>query len=322
MLLFLTGCFAGFITDYFSYQATEYVVDEPRIVAIRMEPLQPVAGQPLLIDALTLAPPDWEKPEVELTVCGLGKDTMTFIWGLDCFELEEEITFLGSGQLPLNITVPDFPKIENCFNDEAGEPQEDSGENESENIQALSIVNEPELNTELPDLSDGEVSILELDTGWEEPCFHGLPTLLKATWSERDFTARAVDFGPWYDEQPDAPLQPLHSKPLDLQVPETAKPGERVELRFTALEDLRGTTVHWYIDQGVLLGTGLSGVSEFEPPTSLNPFGKSTSSNVWEIPEDASGVLRVWVVVHYGEDFFPWKDPDMAWRMGQLEVIP
>ena len=223
---------------------------------------------------------------------------------------------LGSGRLPLSITVPEFPKIVNCDEQEEGFDSESS-----EATEPAQLTESLDLDLSPPALEGDEVSILELDTGFNEPCFHGLPSLFKATWEEQDFSTRAVDFGPWYDEPQDVPRTPLHNQILNLEVPSQAQPGDNINLRFTALEDLRNATIHWYIDDGTLLRTGLSGVTEFEAPSSENPFGKSTSTNIWQIPEDASGTLRVWVVVHYGTAFsFPWADPDMAWRSGQVEV--
>ena len=223
---------------------------------------------------------------------------------------------LGSGSLPLSITVPEFPKIENCNQQEEGADFESS-----EEIEPAQLTESSDVDLSPPAWEGSDVSVLELDTGFEEPCFHGLPSLFKASWAEEDFSTRAVDFGPWYDEPQDVPRVPLHNQVLKLELPSEAQPGERISLIFTALEDLRNATVHWYIDDGILLGTGLSGVTEFEAPSAENPFGKSTSTNIWEIPEDASGTLRVWVVVHYGTAFaFPWADPDMAWRSGQVEV--
>ncbi len=323
MLLFFAGCFAGFLTDFLSYQATEYLVDEPRIVAVRMDPIEPVSGAPFELDALILAPQGWEEPVVEASLCGAGNETMTIIWGLDCFEVEEEVTVLGAGELPLQLTAPTFPEIINCpWGDRAEEREEDQeGESQEEDEDEVQLsFTESSTSFELPTLTEEEREELLLDTGWKEsePCHHTLPTLLKASWGEREAEAFAADFGEWFPEAPELVTVPLHQHPMELTGPTEAQAGELVELTFRVHADLRGAFFNWYIDAGTLLGTGLTSVTSFEPPSESKPIAVSTSSNIWRIPEEASGPLRVWVVVHS-----LWTtNPNMAWRSMSVEVQP
>lgn len=84
----LTGCFRGLFSEAPRYLATEYVVDKPRIVAVRSNPAEMVSGTPAQFDALLIAPKDSTVDRWTVSVCGLNPDlgTRTFIWDLLCFE--------------------------------------------------------------------------------------------------------------------------------------------------------------------------------------------------------------------------------------------
>ena len=59
-IFLFTGCFAGFLTDYLSYQALNYEITEPRVLAVRTDPLYLLSGESVEVDALIVAPLDDE----------------------------------------------------------------------------------------------------------------------------------------------------------------------------------------------------------------------------------------------------------------------
>ena len=125
MFLLLIGCFRGLFSEQPRYQATEYIVDRPRIVAIRHTPTTFVSEHPMTIDALLLAPQGASVGTWKASVCGLGRDVQTFIWTINCFENIEEVTTLAtSTQLPLSFGIPTFPDLEGCNRTEEVEDTE------------------------------------------------------------------------------------------------------------------------------------------------------------------------------------------------------
>ena len=82
--LMSTGCFRGLFSEAPRYLATEYVVDKPRIVAVRSNPAEMVSGMPAQFDALLIAPMGSTVEGWTVSVCGLNPelDTRTFIWDL------------------------------------------------------------------------------------------------------------------------------------------------------------------------------------------------------------------------------------------------
>ena len=274
-LFLLSACFRGFFSEQPKYQATEYHIDTPRIVAVRNHPLELVSGEPMLIDALLLAPKGSTIGPWKASVCGLSRSVRTIIWNVACFEDTEEVTTLASStELPLQFAIPSFPEMQDCGDE-----------------------------------------IEEDDTGWweETDCAHYLPTLMETTVDGTP--VYAVTFSSWYPTAPSNRMVPLEDFPIGLYAPQTASPGEEVELRVEVHEDLRYANFHWYIDAGTLLGTGLTTTQEFTQPSTTHPNGISISTNRLVIPEDFQGELRIWVVMHYS-----WGEADMVWRQTSLEV--
>ena len=111
------ACFRGLFSEAPRYLATEYVVDEPRIVAIQTNPMEMISGRATTFDTLLLAPRDATVESWEVSVCGLNTamDTQTFIRDLLCFEQEESVsTLFNTTQMPTTFAVPEFPEID-CF---------------------------------------------------------------------------------------------------------------------------------------------------------------------------------------------------------------
>ena len=271
MILLFTACFRGFFSEQPKYQATEYLVDTPRIVAVRNHPLELVSGAPMVIDALLLAPKEAVIGDWKASVCGLSRNVMTIIWNITCFENAEEVTVLATGSsMPLNFSIPTFPEMDDCTS------------------------------------SWGDQ---EKDTGWEEEsCSHYLPTLVETTVDDQP--VYAASFSSWYPSQPEDSNLPLDDIPIGFHVPETATAGEELSIQIELHGDLRYAYFHWYIDAGTLLDTGITAANEYSSPNSAYPNGITKSSNRLVIPSDYQGELRIWVVIHssWGAIDMVWRN--------------
>ena len=279
-----TGCFRGLFSEAPRYLATEYVVDKPRIVAIRSNPTEMVSGTPAQFDALLIAPKGSTVEGWTVSVCGLNPelDTRTFIWDLLCFEKNEAVTQLfTTSSLPYDFAVPEFPEVDGCGD------YEDTG-----------IV----------------------DTGWGDsedyPCSHYLPLMLEATVDGQPVYAAA--FTEWYGEIPPHLERRVSYSDvgIELALPTDAASGEQVDLAVTLATDATNATFHWYIDAGTLKETGITRAHSYTEPTEEFALPRTTSTNRLRIPEDYEGTLRVWAVVHE-----PWgSDLDMTWIQKEIEV--
>lgn len=287
MFLFLfIGCFRGFISGQAKYQATEYVVDNPRIVALKTNSIEMVGGEAVLFDALLLSPQETEISDWRISVCGLGNETETFIWDFACFEDQEAVSLLGSSDsLPLSIALPKLPEIKNCEREEGVEE----------------VFEEEDLEEDFYD------------------CSHYLPIHFEATASETP--VYAAGFLDWYPLHESERAEVLYDIPMGILGPSTAKAGETIDLSFYMIPkpgsyNMEYSNYHWYIDGGELLDTGLTATTEFEEPSFDYPQGKIASQNQLIIPEDYQGTLRIWVVVHQS-----WsRGLDMNWTQWSIEV--
>ena len=189
-----TGCFRGLFSEAPRYLATEYVVDKPKIVALRSNPTMMVSGQPAQFDALILTPKESSVEGWNVSVCGLNPqlETRTFIWDLLCFEKNDEVTQLfTTPSLPHRFATPTFPMVSGC------DEYEDTG--------------------------------IE-DTGWIDensyPCAHYLPLMFEATVDGQPVYAAA--FTNWFGEIPSIPsqIESYSNAGIELSLPNTASPGE------------------------------------------------------------------------------------------------
>jgi|GEM_PF-3734120 len=292
-IIFLTGCFRGIFSDRPKYLATEYVVNKPRIVALRSSPVEMVSGTPSTLDALLIAPKDATIEGWQVSACGLdlSSTTRTWIWDLLCFEKDDAITPLFSTpSLPYQFAVPTFPEIDSC--------------------------------NQWNDNMDTGLAIS--DTGWieegyyESECAHQLPIMVKAIVDGEPVFA--AGFTNWY------PNLPYHLRRdttysdagIELNIPSQAKAGTEVSLALSIATNATYASFQWYIDAGVLLDTGITKAHQFQEATESFPHPLTTSNNRLVIPEEYEGTLRIWVVVHE-----PWyHDFDMTWAQGEIEVTP
>ena len=282
----LTGCFRGLFSEAPRYLATEYVVDKPRIVAVRSNPAEMISGTPAQFDALLIAPKGSTVDGWTVSVCGLNPelDTRTFIWDLLCFEKNEAVTQLfTSASLPHSFAVPSFPEVDGC------REYEDTG---------------------------------VIDTGWGDsedyPCSHYLPLMFEATVNGQP--VYAAGFTEWYGEIPPHLERRVSYSDvgIELALPTTASPGEQVDLAVTLGVDATNATFHWYIDAGTLKETGITQAHSYTEPTDDFALPRTTSTNRLLVPENYEGTLRVWAVVHE-----PWgSDLDMTWIQKEIEVTP
>lgn len=289
--IFLPGCFRGLFTEELRYQATEYVITSPRIVAIRSNPVNMIANEAVELDILLLAPQNHTIQNYSVDVCGLGNQTQTIIWDLSCFEDASEVQRLASSNsTPMRFGIPNFPTPD------------------------CGVVDSPRYETGLWDTASQDTGPRIANVA---DCSHHLPLFITATVDDVKYYAGA--FTQWYGENSEMATggTALSSIPMGLSIIPSANSKE-YNLLFQAQSDLRDATIHWYIDAGELLQTGLTAVTEFTEASNSSPHGLSKSHNTLIPPPDYRGRLRVWVVVHY-----PWYHQlDMAWVSSEIEVEP
>ena len=310
-LIFLfTGCFAGFLTDYLSYQALNYEITEPRVLAVRTDPLYLLSGDFVEIDALIVAPKEDEIRSHRISVCGLGHATQTSIWNLSCFEDDAEVSVLGIGMLPMRVQIPQIPEID-CDDRFEYSPPMDSG------------------------------IVLE-DSGFpyamqHDPCSHNLPLLIESnvleevgTRKEQTRSIYGGDYATWYSSSPDNNNIPIARRHHEILYETTARSGDEIEIQWVIDGKLPQASFHWYVDKGMFLNTGLTTGSfvstnqditeelDGEDGETIENFdiGTTVVQNTLRIDADFEGTLRFWVVAHYN-----WNSlMDMAWTEGTIEV--
>jgi hypothetical protein len=271
MVFLFIGCFRGFLAEQPKYQATEYLSDTPRIVAVRHSPSNFVSASPIMIDALLIAPQDAEIGDWTVSVCGLGRPIQTVVWTVTCFENTEEVTTLAqNSRPPFNLSLPYFPELTDCGTEFTREEED------------------------------------EEDTGYyEERCNHYLPLLLETT--VNGIPIYSATFNNWFPIDPEISTTSFQNRPMGFHVPQTASAGEEIALQIEIHDDLRFGIFNWYIDAGTLLDTGITSASEYVSASSAQPNGITKSNNRLLIPEDYKGTLRVWVVLQsYDSSDMAW----------------
>ena len=285
LFILLTGCFRGFISGQAKYQATEYHVASPRIVALKTSSVEMVGGEPVLFDALLLAPQDTEITDWRISACGLGNETETFIWDFSSFEDDDAVRTLGqSNSMPISVAIPELPEIKDCEEEELAIDQLFHDHRER-----------------------------------ERNCFHYLPIRVAA--KADDSPVYAAGFLNWYPKLQEERIEKLYDTPMGIAAPDSAAAGETIDLSFYLIpkpgsDNMEYSNFHWYVDAGELLHTGLTATTEMITPSADYPQGKIVTSNQLVIPEDYQGTLRIWVVVHQA-----WSAGlDMNWTQWNIEV--
>ena len=279
-LFLFTGCFAGFLTDYLSYQALHYEITEPRVLAIRTDPLYLLSGDSVEIDALIVTPKEDEIRSHRISVCGLGHATQTSIWNLSCFEDESEVSLLGVGMLPMHIQIPEIPEI-NC----------------RDGYESLSP-------TDSAVLEDSGLLYMQQS----EPCSHQLPLLIESnivedidTKKEQERRIFGGDYATWYGTSPENNNIPIARRHHELLYETIAIAGDVIEIQWVIQGKLPEASFHWYVDSGMFLNTGLTSGSFVSPEEGIDTLdvGRTIAKNALEIDANFEGTLRFWVVAHY-----------------------
>ena len=114
LLLPLTGC--AFPSDL-PFRTLDYVIESPRVVALRVLPTLPMAGDTIRVDALALAPDPIES--VLLEVCGVQEEMAAGI-GTDCYANPDLVEPIGA-TLPLEWQLPAFAEPKSLCEAQAGD---------------------------------------------------------------------------------------------------------------------------------------------------------------------------------------------------------
>ncbi|MCB9688563.1 MAG: hypothetical protein H6738_20090 [Alphaproteobacteria bacterium] len=158
-------------------------------------------------------------------------------------------------------------------------------------------------------------------TTWTPPsidvaCSYDHTGIARDCWSS--FPVRAVAEGPGGVGRAVLPLSVMPDdsvvwevagpSPVRIEVVEGAPaPGAEVLLEATTTGEDRGQVFRWYVDDGVLLGTGRTA------PWTVGG-GRVTAHNRLRIPQKYDGRLRVVVVVD--------QDGEQSWAVKALQVTP
>ncbi|MCP4809994.1 MAG: hypothetical protein GY913_07745 [Proteobacteria bacterium] len=289
-LLTLTGCFGELFAGRTVYMSTEYLIEQPRIGGISLDPPRLEAGREYELSWLMLAPEDAATlGDVTVTTCGLGRDVPTYIWDLNCFQIPDEVTPLatGSGVDSVTFTPPDTPTLDDC-NAALEEEQDD-----------------------IPD-SWG-------DTGWRADdfgCAHQLPILIEA---EVDGTPTfAASFVEWFPEAQDEEMPPAaRTERIAIQAPDSGAAGETVEVTLVVAGDHRRGEFQWYVDGGVLENTGWTAAATFVDDDPAWPDGYTTTLNRWTLPDE--GEPRVFAVLPSSDGWEVYA-ANSTWAGTRVEV--
>jgi hypothetical protein len=250
--------------------ALDYVIDRPRVVAIRITPPLLVHGTPVTVDALVLAP--GEAHVVSADICGLGRDLPTVVTEDACFRQPELAEHLAD-QVPFTWDPPD-----------------------------LSTVICPErIDTGGPYSSD---------TAWYG-CASLVPLMITAKQGE-DLAYGRVDAMLPVGNHGAIPAG-IDAAPHTLDVAGEQVAGGEVQLTYTidAQPDQNG--FRWYVDGGVLLGTGRTAMATWDGTTAV-------TRNTLQIPDDWHGPLRVAVVTVASDAFELGHPGDVTWSVITLDI--
>ena len=284
LLLHLTGCFGELFASRTVYLATEYRIEHPRIVAMALHPPRLEPDREYTLEWLLLSP-GGDVGETQLRTCALGREVLTYIGDLNCFQDADEVVPITTGTgNSLQFTPPSTPEIDQC-----GVVWWESGH----------------LHSGLPD--SGEAS---------NRCAHELPLLLEGSVDEDPvFAAGWVS---WYTQAlDDEPPTSIRDSRIALDVPAEASAGEAVQVTLQVEGDLRQADFFWYVDDGVLEGTGWSLAHGFVEDDPAWPEGLTTTSNTWTLPDEGNPRVAV-VVVYNGRDDV--SAPDNHWVVERVQI--
>lgn len=289
LLLTLTGCFGELFASRTLYLATEYTIEHPRIVGLSVDPPRIEPGQEYTLEWLLLTPAGGDVGDYALRTCALGREVTTYIGDLNCFQDPDEVNEIAQGSgASMTFTPLETPVIEDC-----GVIWWDSGHHDSA----------------------GGVDSGSDSGARDSACAHQLPLLLEGSVDRAPvFAAGWVS---WYTE-PQSKEMPtsFRAQQIALSAPESAGPGEAVEITLSVEGDHRSANFYWYVDGGELERTGWTVAHGFVEDDAGWPEGLTTTSNVWTLPEDGSPRIAV-VVSSYREGV---EAPDNHWAVQKVEI--
>jgi hypothetical protein len=308
LLASVAGCTVSLrdeVPEILGHDVLDVLLDRPRVLAVRMTPPVARQGEPVTIDALGLGP-DGDLPW-RVEAGGWDLDLPLRGGMVDAFRLPELVRPLGD-DLPLQVDAPSWQ--------------------------------EPEGDTPCTDRSQWTDVMLPSGETQRKP---GIPctsqVAVRLTLGEADDAATAiVGFPVALFGWDDVPVQPLGGHVNDLDVPETAAPGDEVPLAWTVglPEDVQvsDSPVRWYVDRGELVRTGVTGarfevqwegLARAEPGEAPRRGLVLIAENVLRLPLDVEGPVRV-VAVLVAQRTGPRTTldlgSDMTWAVRTIEVVP
>lgn len=259
------------------YSALDYTIDRTRVLAVTFTSPTPVAGEPVLFDALVLSP--YPIQDIELSICGLTTEGPFSVVEPQCFAEDSLVTTLSRG-LPYTWDSPDLQAYEGFAHCE-GWSEIDSDENA--NCASTAPVMVTATTTEDVGRADRAMPIL-VGTTWR---FNGSP--FQDLDHHLDITGDVVPGGE-----------------LDLVA--------TMELRPGGPSEPEGAEIRWFVDDGTLLGTGLTTIHNAQD-YEVQAF------NTLRLPDPLPDRLRVVAVMH-GK--FSTASPgsgrmrEIAWRVEEV----
>lgn len=253
------GCIA--IPGEGPYRTLDFVIDRPRVLAIRLDPVIVAHRRAVRVEALALAPGGATPDGWRLDRCALRDDLPTAIRDIECFG-EPALVVPLADTLPASFDPPDLSDTR-CDPPDTGlfarrdplDTDEDTG-----------VVLQP-----------------------YEPCDSQGPIRVTARFGAAE--AQGTVFvtyrrDPW--QRWERPPTPIHAAVHGFRgAPEIVAPGEAVPLTYTI--GARVIDFRWYVDAGVLAATGVTTAQRLEG-------GLTITTNTLEVPADHHGPLRVVVV--------------------------
>lgn len=261
------------------YRTLDYVIDRPRVLAIRLDPVVIAYRRPVRVEALAVAPGGAAPTGWSLDRCRLFDDLPTRIDDVECFG-EPELVVPLADTMPATFDAPDLSDTRCEDTADSGAPFTERREPPPDTGAAL-----------LPYSGCDSVGPLRVTARFGEQAAAGAVFAI----FRRE---------PWHRWE--RPPRPIADKPHGFRAAdETVAAGDVV--RFTYAIDARVNDFRWYVDAGVLQGTGVTTAQRREGATTI-------TTNTLEIPADHHGPLRV-IVVTQGN-----LVGDMAWDVLTLSV--
>lgn len=267
-----------------AYQALDYRLDRPRVLAIRVDPPVLVHGLPVTIDALVMGPPGTSVDSVSVDLCGLSDERMVRVWELQCYDEPELVQPLGAA-LPLAWEPPDLSRVP-C---------------------------EADTGLDTAHGHSGDTAAVAWHVG---DCHSSVPLMVSAVVSGQpaygalDAPIRLASFEPG-----EAVPASVNAAARSLTALGDARPGGEVTLTFAVAAEPGWDGFRWWVDGGELVGTGRTAVQERDGDLRI-------THNTLRIPDDWEGPLRVVVTVQSRIGLDSDAVGDVAWEILTLDVRP